>query len=74
MTYAAGNIIVATDYNGFVATSANNINAIWGTGSGDKGWGQTNISQVAVGGTVTATQWATLVANLAQQVNKPTLS
>jgi hypothetical protein len=65
MTYSVGGLIQATDYNGFVATSANNINAIWSTGSGDKGWGQTAIGQVAVGGTVTATQWATLVANLA---------
>lgn len=65
MTYTTGSLIEATDYNGFVATSGNNINAVWGTGSTDKGWGQTNISQVSVGGTVTATQWATLVANLA---------
>lgn len=65
MSYTVGGLIEATDYNGFVATGANNINAIWGTGSGDKGWGQTAIAQVSVGGTVTATQWATLVANLA---------
>lgn len=65
MTYVSGGLIQATDYNGFVATSANNINSIWSTGSGDKGWGQPAIGQVAVGGTVTATQWATLVANLA---------
>jgi hypothetical protein len=65
MTYVSGGLIQAVDYNGFVATSANNINAVWGTGSGDKGWGQTAIGQVAAGGTVTATQWATLVANLA---------
>jgi len=65
MTYTAGSLIEATDYNGFVANSANNINAIWSTGSGDKGWGQTAISTVSAGGTVTATQWATLVANLA---------
>jgi hypothetical protein len=65
MTYVSGGLIQATDYNGFVATSANNINAIWSTGTGDKGWGQTAIGQVSVGGTVTATQWATLVANLA---------
>lgn len=72
MTYSVGGLIQATDYNGFVATSANNIGNIWGTGSGDKGWGQTAIAQVSVGGTVTATQWATLVANLAtagQQTN-----
>jgi hypothetical protein len=65
MTYVSGGLIQAVDYNGFVATSANNINTIWSTGSGDKGWGQTAIGQVAAGGTVTATQWATLVANLA---------
>lgn len=65
MTYTAGSLIEAADYNGFVSNSANNINAVWSTGSGDKGWGQTAISTVSVGGTVTATQWATLVANLA---------
>jgi hypothetical protein len=72
MTYVSGGLIQAADYNGFVNDSANNINAIWSTGSGDKGWGQTAISNVAAGGTVTATQWATLVANLAtsgQQTN-----
>jgi hypothetical protein len=72
MTYVSGGLIQAADYNGFVNDSANNINAIWAVGSGDKGWGQTTISTVAVGATVTATQWATLVANLAtagQQTN-----
>jgi hypothetical protein len=65
MTYVSGGLIQAADYNGFVNDSANNINAVWSTGSGDKGWGQTAISNVAIGATVTATQWATLVANLA---------
>jgi hypothetical protein len=64
MTYVSGGLIQAADYNGFVNDSANNINAIWGTGTGDKGWGQTAITTVAAGGTVTATQWATLVSNL----------
>jgi hypothetical protein len=65
MTYVSGGLIQAADYNGFANDSANNINAVWGTGTGDKGWGQTAISNVAVAATVTATQWATLVANLA---------
>ena len=72
MSYTVGGTIEAADYNGFVANSANNINAVWSTGSGDKGWGQTAIATVSAGGTVTATQWATLVANLAttgQQTN-----
>ena len=65
MTYTVGGLIQATDYNGFVSTGANNINAVWSAGTGDSGWGQTAISNVSAGGTVTATQWATLVANLA---------
>jgi hypothetical protein len=72
MTYSTGGLIQAADYNGFANDSANNIGNIWGVGSGDKGWGQTAISNVSVNATVTATQWATLVANLAtagQQTN-----
>ena len=72
MTYTVGSLIEASDYNGFANASANNINAVWSTGSGDLGWGQTAITTVSAGGTVTATQWATLVANLAtagQQTN-----
>ena len=72
MSYTVGGTIEAADYNGFVNTGANNINKVWSTGTGDSGWGQTAINTVAVGGTVTATQWATLVANLAtagQQTN-----
>jgi len=65
MTYTAGSLIEANDYNGFVNDSANNINKIWSTGTGDIGYGQTAISTVAAGGVVTATQWATLVNNLA---------
>jgi len=65
MTYSVGGLIEAADYNGFVNVSANNINKVWSTGTGDSGWGQTAISTVSAGGTVTATQWATLVANLA---------
>ena len=65
MTYTQGSLIEAADYNGFANNSANNINAVWATGTGDKGWGQTALSTVSIGGTVTATSWAALVANLA---------
>jgi hypothetical protein len=61
MTYAQGGLIQATDYNGFVAS----VNAIWGTGSGDAGYGQsTTLSTVAASNTVTATQWSTLISRL----------
>jgi hypothetical protein len=64
MTYSTGNIILASDYNAFT-TTAGGLNDIWGIGSGDKGWGQTDFVAQTTGNTVSATQWATLVNNLA---------
>ena len=62
MAYSSGGLIQATDYNGFASTTAGaNVNDIWNTGSGDKGWGQTGLSTVSAAGTVTATNWASLV-------------
>ena len=56
MTYSAGGLIQAVDYNGFVSTtSGGNINAVW-----NSTYGQTALSTVSAGGTVTATQWAGL--------------
>jgi hypothetical protein len=65
MTYSSGGLIQATDFNGFVSTGATNINAVWGAGSTDSGWGQSALSTVSTGGTVTATNWASLVNTLA---------
>lgn len=65
MTYSSGGLIQATDYNTFVGNTTAGLNRVWSTGSGDAGWGQTDIATVSTGGTVTATQWATLVNNLA---------
>ena len=65
MTYSSGGLIQATDYNGFVSTNSGaNVNTVWGTGSTDSGWGQTALSTVSAAGTVTATQWASLVNTL----------
>jgi hypothetical protein len=63
MTYSAGGLIQATDYNGFASTTTNgNVNAIWGTGAGNYGYGQSStLSTVSTAGTVTATQWSDLV-------------
>ena len=61
MTYSAGGLIQATDYNGFVSTTAGaNINATWNTT-----YGQTALATVSATNTVTATQWASLVNTLA---------
>lgn len=66
MTYSSGGLIQATDYNGFASTTVGaNVNNVWSTGSGDSGWGQTALTTVAATGTVTATQWASLVNTIA---------
>ena len=64
MAYSVGNVIQATDFNGFVSTNSANINGQWGTGSAGFGWGQTAISTVSPAGTVTATNWSSLVNTL----------
>ena len=64
MTYSSGGLIQATDYNTFVGNTTAGLNRVWSTGSGDAGWGQTDIATASTGGTVTATQWASLVNNL----------
>lgn len=70
MTYSAGNTIVDDDYNIFATGNAAgsgddsvaNINTVWGSGTGDKGYGQTStLPAVAAGATVSATSWANLL-------------
>ena len=65
MAYSSGSLIEATDYNIFVGNTTAGLNRVWSTGSSDAGYGQTNISTVAVGAVITATQWATLVNSIA---------
>jgi hypothetical protein len=60
MTYTAGSTIVATDYNGFISTNGSNVNGIWSTGATTYGYGETALSTVSTGGTITASQWSTL--------------
>lgn len=65
MTYSSGGLIQAADYNGFVANTVGaNVNGIWGAGATDSGYGQTALATVSAAGTVTATQWASLVNTL----------
>ena len=63
MAYASGGLIAAADYNGFI-NGSNQLNTVWNIGTGNTGYGQTAISAVSVSGTVTATQWATLINTL----------
>lgn len=58
MAYTTGDTIAATHYNGFVTS----VNALWGTGTGNRGIGQgTTVAAISAGNTVTATQWSTLL-------------
>jgi hypothetical protein len=65
MTYAAGSLVESTDLNGFVSTNTPNFNNIWSTGSGDSGYGQTALSTVVAGTTVTFNPWAALITGMA---------
>jgi hypothetical protein len=66
MTYSIGGLIQATDYNGFADTTVGaNVNATWATGTTSAGYGQTALATVSPGGTVSATNWASLVNNIA---------
>jgi hypothetical protein len=65
MTYASGAIVYATDFNNLVGydptTTVNTLNAVWGTGSGKYGYGQTPIGTLSSGSTVSATDWNAMV-------------
>ena len=61
MAYQTGDNILDDHYNDF----ATSVNAVWGSGSGDSGYGQTNtVSSVDTSTTVQASQWTTLLARI----------
>jgi hypothetical protein len=64
MAYSQGGLIEASDYNNFIGGTTTGLNRVWSTGSGDAGYGQTNIGTVSAAATVTATNWATLVNSI----------
>lgn len=68
MAYAQFGTIEATDFNsragGNPTTSSTTVNAVWATGGGQTGYGQTPISNVAVAQNVAATNWASLINSL----------
>ena len=66
MAYTTGDTILDDHYNGF-ATSVNNV---WGTGTGDYGYGQTStVATVTTSTTIGATQWTTLLARITSAAN-----
>ena len=68
MTYALNGLIEATDFNtragGNPTTTSTTVNAVWATGGGQTGYGQTAVSNIAVGQTIAATNWASLINSI----------
>jgi len=61
MAYSSGGLIQATDFNTRVAS----VNQLWGTGSGNYGYGQsTTVATNSSGSVVPASDWATLIARM----------
>jgi len=61
MAYQTGDTILDDHYNDFVTS----VNALWGSGTGDSGYGQsTTVASVSAGNTITATQWSTLLSRI----------
>jgi hypothetical protein len=78
MAYSTGSVILDDDYNIFATGNAAgtgdnnvaNLNTVWGTGTGDKGWGQSGpVDPVSAGSVITATQWATLLTRMTTEAN-----
>jgi hypothetical protein len=70
MSYAQNGLIEAVDINTTLAggnpvTLSGKLNTVWATGGTNAGYGQANIANVTVGGTVNASTWAALVSNTA---------
>ena len=67
MTYSAGGLVEASDYNGFAggnggtANVSGQLNTLLGVGYGNAGYGQSAVANVSVAAQVTAAQWTTLV-------------
>jgi hypothetical protein len=61
MTYSAGGLIQASDYNSFVSS----INTLWGTGSGQSGYGQSStLSNATASVNIASTEWAAAVSRV----------
>ena len=58
MAFQTGDTILDDHYNGF----ATSVNAMWGTGTGVRGFGQTTtVATVTTSTTITAAEWVTLL-------------
>jgi hypothetical protein len=61
MSYASSGLTQATDYNGFISTNTPNVNAIWSTGTGNSGYGQTALATISADSLIFASSWLNLI-------------
>lgn len=73
MSYAQYGLIEAADFNNLVGgnpvTTSGKLNTVWATGGTNAGYGQTAVANVAIGTTVTATNWASLINSTANSAS-----
>lgn len=69
MTYSAGNLIVPADLNGFLKNNTYYMHHMWAQGSGDYGYGQTEVALVAQGDLVVYSHWSKLVDYITKMAN-----
>ena len=69
MAYQQGGLITQGDFNNTLvganpSTTRGQLNAVWGIGYGDAGYGQSFTQSASTGTNVTATQWGTLMTTV----------
>jgi hypothetical protein len=73
MPFLQYGLITAADYNVYVGpepgATANALNTVWGTGNGRSGYGQPPVTQVAVGTSVSSSQWNGLITSISRAAN-----
>ena len=73
MTYRKDGLVQAADYNTYVgvdpSSSSTGFNAVYATGSGRSGYGQTFVPRVLLNAKVTAAEWRTLISGMVTLAN-----
>lgn len=69
MTYSVSGLIQALDYNGFVSANTPNVNAVWSTGSSNRGYGQSALTTVNSGELIFASSWLNLINTIGASAN-----
>lgn len=64
MTYSVNGKIQSSDYNGFANSNTPNVNSIWASGSGSKGYGQSALATVTATNKVQAVNWINLITTI----------